>query len=101
MTWAPTCPVHPGAPDYYAVQQGAGRPRSRFFEIARRLAQRLEPAAAQAFLEAIEQVKGSVDLDRLRSAIAGGSLPNIEAAAGAGRLAAVVLGGQLLEDSLA
>lgn len=96
-----TCPVHPGAPDYYAVHQGEGRPRSRFFEIARRISERFEPATAQAFLEAIEHVKDSVDLDRLRSAVAGGSLPNIEAAAGAGRLAAVILGGEALQSTLA
>lgn len=64
-----------------------GQPRSRFFEVAHRIAERFEPEIAEAFLEAIENLRENVDMDALISAIRANDLSAVEAALGTEALA--------------
>ena len=80
----------------------AGRPRSRLHEIATRIAARLSPQVAAAFLDAIARLQRQIDEAALRSALASGN-PDVVAAAIAtgGNLATILLGGDaLLERAL-
>jgi hypothetical protein len=64
----------------------SGRPRSRFYTIAQRIASRFEPPVAAAFLRAVERLIAQIDEAALLSAIAGGDLNLIAGAAGAQQL---------------
>lgn len=77
-----------------------GRPRSRLYEIAHRIADRLSPELARAFVKAVERLQNQVDETALEAALASGNLSQIEMAAGAGRLAALLLGGEALVQAL-
>jgi hypothetical protein len=61
-----------------------GRPRSRFFEVARRIAARFEPAVAAAFIDAIAKLQRQIDEVALRQAIASANIYQIEAAVATG-----------------
>ena len=68
-----------------AVQQvppKSGRPKSRFYTVAQRIASRYEPAVAQAFLRAIERLIARIDDAALISALAGGDINMILGAVG-------------------
>lgn len=78
----------------------AGRPRSRMFLIARRIAARLEPRTAQAFLAAVTKLQSQIDEAELRSALAGGHVASIEAAVATGGNLMTILGDGVLERAL-
>jgi hypothetical protein len=87
-----------------AVQQlppKSGRPRSRFYTIAQRIASRFEPAVAAAFLRSIERLIAHIDEADLLSAIASGNLNLIAGAAGAGRLEGFIGTDETLRRALA
>lgn len=74
--------------------------KPRLFRVADRIAARLEPKVAAQFLAAVEKWREQISVDDLRAAVAGGDLSVIEAAVGAGRLEALLLGGGALEGVL-
>lgn len=80
--------------------QSAGRPRSQLYRIAHRIADRFEPRVAEAVVRAIVSLQDSIDLDDLASAVASGSLTQIEAAIQASRLGQLLQGRGGLEDTL-
>lgn len=82
----------------HARNQGQGRPRSRFYQIAHRIAARMEPRAARSFLAAVRQLQRSIDIDALERAIRAGSTADGVAAA-IGDLG-VVLAGTDIERNL-
>lgn len=82
-----------------AVQQ-AGRPRSRIFEVAHRVARRLEPSVVAAFLAAIERLIGAIDLFELEQAVASGNLDLIASASHADLLAVILDDDPALEVAL-
>lgn len=83
MIVAPHCPVHGRA---HVRLQGVGEPESRFYQIIHRIADRLEPDVQAAFLEAVEAVRGEVDLVELEAAMRSQDVTRIRAALGAQRL---------------
>jgi len=62
------------------ANRSAGRPRSRFFAEARRIAQDMQPDMAAAFLESVERLQDRIDETELRSALASGRIEAIESA---------------------
>lgn len=82
-----------------ALQQERGKPASRFYQIAHRIAGRFEPKVQKTFVSAVGRLKDQIDMVELRQATASGNLSQIEMAAGSGRLQAILLGGGELEDS--
>lgn len=63
---------------------GAGRPRSRFYQIAHRIAARMEPAIAREFMRAVNRMKAQIDMAALERALrAGSTAPGVAAALGA------------------
>lgn len=77
-----------------------GRPKSRFYTIAHRVAGRFEPKVAKAFTGAVGRLQRQLDLAEIRSALAGGELSAIEMAAGSGRLQALLAGDEGLRGAL-
>lgn len=76
MTTA-SCPVH----GRVAVRlQGGGEPESRFYRIAHRIADRLEPEIRDAFLEAVESVRDRIDLAELEAAVRSGDVARVRTA---------------------
>lgn len=62
----------------------SGKPRSRFHEIASRIARRFEPAVARAFLESVARLERQIDQGDLESAVASGNIDAILAAVAGG-----------------
>jgi hypothetical protein len=83
-----------------ARNQSRGRPRSRFFAITHRIADRFGPAAAAAFIESITRLQEGIDAAELRSAIAAGSIAQIESAVSPSRLQSLFAGGDSLQEVL-
>lgn len=77
-----------------------GKPKSRFFAAASKIAKRLEPNTARAFLRTVQRVQNQIDEAVLRQAITGGNLSLIEAAAGSGKIPALLAGDTGLYNAL-
>lgn len=67
-----------------ALPPKKGRPRSRFYAIAQRIAARFEPAVARAFLDAITKLQRQIDEAQIRQALASGNIHQLEAAVASG-----------------
>lgn len=80
-----------------AVQQGRGRPRSRLYQVAHRIAARFEPQVAQAFLRSVERLAKRIDEAVLRSALVSQSIEQVYAAVGANTLELLLLNAGLTE----
>lgn len=80
--------------------QAEGEPRSRFYEVAHRIAGGAESLFGAAFLAAVAALRATIDEVRLVSAILSGELPVIEAAAGAGRIASIMGNSGALESAV-
>lgn len=83
----------------HAAPRG-GRPRSRFFQIAHRIARRFEPRVAQAFLAAVSRLQRQIDLADLESAVASGNLDVILSAVASGGDIGNILDASKLADVL-
>lgn len=81
----PSCPVHPGL-SFIALAQEGGDPPSRFYRIAHRISDRLDPEVRDAFLQAVEDVRATVDLSALESAVRSGDVRLVQTLLGAERL---------------
>lgn len=81
------CPVRRGST---RLQDQGGRPRSRFYEIVHRIAGRLEPEVATAFLEAVEATRDMVDVAALEAAVRSGDESAILTALRTTSLSAVI-----------
>lgn len=71
------CPVH-----RHIRLQDHDEPESGFFRVAHRIADRFGPEVAEKFLEAVDQVRDSVDLADVEAAVRAGDLAQVEAALG-------------------
>jgi len=78
----------------------AGRPRSRSFWVARRIARRFGRQVAASYLNAVARLQAGIDDVELGSAVASGDLNAIIAAIGPSRLSAIFAGGDSLSDLL-
>lgn len=83
-----------------ALQQDEGRPRSRFYEVAHRIAARMEGPVARAFLAAVERMQSFVDIARLEAALRTGDVETIYRAGGADLLGQVLANDDALRDAL-
>jgi hypothetical protein len=83
-----------------AVQQSRGRPRSQFYEVAHRIAARMEPAVRLSFLRAVERLKGMIDISALEAAIRTGDTVFIERAAKVDMLSHVLAEDDGIRDAL-
>jgi hypothetical protein len=82
------------------LARNAGRPRSRSFWVARRIAARFGPKVAAAYLTAVARLRAGIDDVALRSAVASGDLNMIMAAIAPTRLGALFQGRDALADML-
>lgn len=79
--------------------QGAGRPRSRMYRVARQIADRFERPVALAFLAAIAQIRERIDREALVSAVVSGDANAIRAAlATGGDLGGLILSGPVEQE---
>lgn len=76
------------------------RPVAGFGHAAKRAAERSQPGITGAFMGAMGDLSRRVDLDTLRSALAGGDLSQIQAAAQAGSVAPILQGNQPLFEAI-
>jgi hypothetical protein len=83
-----------------ATNATAGRPRSRSFWVARRIARRFGPQVAASYLNAVARLQAGIDDVEFGSAIASGDLNAIIAAIGPSRLSAIFAGGDSLSELL-
>jgi hypothetical protein len=77
-----------------------GKPRSRFYQLARRIARRFEPAVAAAFMDAITKLQRQIDEAALRQAIASGNLAQIQEAIETGGHLGTILDNREMERAL-
>jgi hypothetical protein len=74
-----------------AAGRKAGKPKSRFYLVAQRIARRFEPPVAAAFIAAVKRLQNQIDLATLESAVASGNVNLILAAvAGGGDLESIM-----------
>lgn len=78
----------------------SGRPRSRFYTIAQRIAKRFSPEVARAFLRAVERIQAQIRPEILEDAVASGSLEQVLAALRQGELRTILEGRREVEDAL-
>jgi len=83
-----------------ATHQTRGRPRSRFYQIARRVADRLSPAVARSYLGAVAKLQRQIDEAALRQAVASGHPDQITAAVATGGDLGTILDGTDLDRQL-
>lgn len=74
--------------------------RPSFYQLARRIAKRLEPDLARAFMSAVEKYEKFLDADAIKSALASGNFGQIEAAVASSRLGAILLGDPKMFDTV-
>jgi hypothetical protein len=77
-----------------------GKPRSRFYEVAHRIARRFEPPVAAAFLAAITKLQRQIDEAALRSGVASKNLHLIDAGVATGGDISTILDEAEMEAAL-
>jgi hypothetical protein len=82
------------------VANQAGRPRSRIFEVAHRIAARFEPAVAASFLAAVGRLVDRIDEAALMAAVTSGRIDLISAAISPGDLSGILATDERLRRAL-
>jgi hypothetical protein len=79
----------------------SGRPRSRLYAIAQRIAARFEPTVARAFLSAVQQLQSQINQGELEDAVASDNLDQIlSALSNAGDLRVILEGRASLTNAI-
>lgn len=85
----------PTATEWAELQRSNPGVWTQPYRIAHRISDRFEPKVQAAFLRSVDRLIASTDPTAIRTALASGNLSQIEAAAGAQRLAAILAGSDL------